>query len=287
MSGNLYAVGNIRSTSGMPSESATPGKYIMMSVASDTPRVWWNNDNGLWQVDASNGSMRWLWTNNVGGSVVPMSVTPGGSLSVTKNISGGGTLAMGGAAQLQYNKFGTGASPHAAMATSGDVYISQDLDVDGIAYLASGTAWIQEDIAEMINTKQSRENKLCGGNVNCLKNNTKDNLDYGDLVCIDPTDSRVIMKCTEENSRLAVGFISNTTALYMGNNGYPVALAGIVFAHVTNKSGNVNPGDLLVSASIPGYAMKNDNPRDGTVVGKAFDFCDKEECTIPVFVALS
>ena len=28
---------------------------------------------------------------------------------------------------------------------------------------------------------------------------------------------------------------------------------------LTNESGNVVPGDLLVSASKPGYAMKNNN----------------------------
>ena len=57
---------------------------------------------------------------------------------------------------------------------------------------------------------------------------------------------------------------------------------------LTNENGNIVPGDLLVSASKPGYAMKNNNPQDGTVVGKAFDFCDKEECeNVAVFVALS
>jgi len=47
------------------------------------------------------------------------------------------------------------------------------------------------------------------------------------------------------------------------------------------------PGDLLVSSSKPGYAMKSEAPIDGTVVGKAFDFCEKDECEIKVFVALS
>ena len=87
---------------------------------------------------------------------------------------------------------------------------------------------------------------------------------------------------------LAVGFISETFVLNVGSaEGYPIALSGLVPAHVTNENGNIVPGDLLVSSSKIGYAMKNDNPRDGTVVGKAFDFCDKEECKIPVFVALS
>ena len=43
-----------------------------------------------------------------------------------------------------------------------------------------------------------------------------------------------------------------------------------------------------MSSSKPGYAMKPEAPKDGTVVGKAFDFCDKKECEdVAVFVALS
>ena len=67
----------------------------------------------------------------------------------------------------------------------------------------------------------------------------------------------------------------------------------MIFSFLTNlqKSQDnyesINPGDLLVSSSKPGFAMKNNEPKDGTVVGKAFDFCDQEECTIPVLVALS
>ena len=80
------------------------------------------------------------------------------------------------------------------------------------------------------------------------------------------------------------GFVSIATGR---TKGYPISLAGLVPAHVTNENGNIMPGDLLVSSSKPGYAMKNDNPKDGTVVGKAFDFCDEKDCKIPVFVALS
>ena len=39
--------------------------------------------------------------------------------------------------------------------------------------------------------------------------------------------------------------------------------------------------------AVPKEEMKPEAPKDGTVVGKAFDFCDKKECKIPVFVALS
>ena len=191
---------------------------------------------------------------------------------------------------VAYNKFGSGTKGRADINASDDVYISGYVEVDGVAYLAGGTVWTQGDIAENIATRATRDNKICNNDVSCFKETTTDDLDYGDLVCIDPTGSKLIMKCNGANSRLAVGFISSTAVLNVEPgivNGYPISLAGIVNARVTNENGNVMPGDLLVSSSKPGYAMKNDNPRDGTVVGKAFDFCDKEECKIPVFVALS
>ncbi|MBS3072334.1 hypothetical protein J4477_00695 [Candidatus Pacearchaeota archaeon] len=191
---------------------------------------------------------------------------------------------------VPYNSFGVGTPSSGAgvISNQDDVFIKDDLEVDGTAYLAGGTAWTQGDIAENIETKASRENKLCNGDVSCYKENTNDDLDYGDLVCIDITESHTIIKCDKVNSTLAVGFVTNTSVLYVGpDTGYPISLAGIVWAHVTNEGGDIRPGDLLVSSSTPGYAMRNDNPKAGTIVAKAFDFCDKDECDIRVFVALS
>ena len=216
-----------------------------------------------------------------GGSCTPP--TTDGRLFVVNSINVGDTTPD----DVAYNKFGSSGAPHAAMNDTGDVYIAHDLHVENTAYYAS-TTWTIGDIAENIDTKSSRENNFCDGDVGCYKKNTNDKLDFGDLVCIDPLEAHTIMKCTDANSPLAVGFISESYRISVGPfDGYPISLAGIVNAHVTNENGNVMPGDLLVSASKPGYAMKNDNPQDGTVVGKAFDFCDKKECKIPVFVALS
>jgi hypothetical protein len=176
----------------------------------------------------------------------------------------------------------------------GDLWVRDELEVDGTAWLAGTDHWNQGDIAETMETKSSRENKLCEG-AKCKAEiveelNSEEGLSYGDLVCIDPVGDKLITKCTEANSQLVVGFITNTAVLTVDPgavNGYPIALAGIVNSKVSNTNGNIYPGDLLVSAERDGYAMKNNNPQDGTVVGKAFDFCDEEECNIPVFVALS
>src|SRR3989344_3667757 len=179
--------------------------------------------------------------------------TTQGRLLVAGNIIAGTTTNS-----YAYNRFGTGAGPSSGqVADANDVYISDDLEVDGDAYISgtggtAGAYWTVADIAENLHTIESRNNKdICKGNVGCLKNNTKDNLDYGDLVCIDQSVNRSIKKCDKSNSKLAVGFISETFVLNVGSaEGYPIALSGLV-------------------------------------VGKAYDFCDKKDCKIAVFVAVS
>ncbi len=52
----------------------------------------------------------------------------------------------------------------------------------------------------------------------------------------------------------------------------PLAIVGIVPTKVTDENGAIEPGDLLVSSSTPGHAMKAPaDPRPGTVLGKALD----------------
>jgi len=203
-----------------------------------------------------------------------------------------GAIAVGTPTTQTWNAFGDLTSKDdAAVADQDDVFISDDLEVNGQFFLTGGsTVIVNSDIAEVLLTKKGRDSVLCEADPNCIVEDYEAELDLGDLVCINSEIGRTIMRCTEANSQLVVGFVSNTSVMNMGNNleyGYPIAVAGVVFAKVTTVNGNINPGDLLVSADKDGYAMKNNNPRDGTVVGKAFDFCYEEECKILTFVALS
>lgn len=53
-------------------------------------------------------------------------------------------------------------------------------------------------------------------------------------------------------------------------SGIPVAITGIVPCKVSAENGAIQRGDLLVTSSIPGHAMRaGDNPPQGTVLGKA------------------
>ncbi len=58
-----------------------------------------------------------------------------------------------------------------------------------------------------------------------------------------------------------------------GSHDLAVAMAGMVYVHVCAESGDIRPGDLLVSSSRPGVAMRAADPGRafGAVIGKALE----------------
>ena len=83
----------------------------------------------------------------------------------------------------------------------------------------------------------------------------------------------------------------------MGNNfqeteidGVHLALAGRVPVKATTENGPIKVGDLLVSSSKPGYAMKGDKETiariQGVVLGKAMESLSEGEGEILVLVSL-
>lgn len=102
------------------------------------------------------------------------------------------------------------------------------------------------------------------------------NLEPGDV--LEVNDDGKYVKSSSENSKRVVGVYSDTFGHLLGGNGdgndekdfVPVGLAGRVNVKVV---GDIEPGDLLVSSSIPGVAMKkNAFSFSGTVIGKALEF---------------
>ena len=59
----------------------------------------------------------------------------------------------------------------------------------------------------------------------------------------------------------------------LGQDGYaPLAVMGVVPVKASAENGPIVPGDLLVTSSTPGHAMRADgNPPVGTVIGKALE----------------
>jgi hypothetical protein len=68
----------------------------------------------------------------------------------------------------------------------------------------------------------------------------------------------------------------------------PLAVVGIVPCKVTSENGPIYPGDLLVSSSIPGYAMKgtNTDKMENAVLGKAIGTLSSNVGVIEILVTV-
>jgi hypothetical protein len=64
-----------------------------------------------------------------------------------------------------------------------------------------------------------------------------------------------------------------------------LALVGIVPVKVTDEGGPIRPGDLLVSSSIPVYAMRWDGVGSPALIGKALEPMTDETGAILVLLS--
>ena len=110
----------------------------------------------------------------------------------------------------------------------------------------------------------------------------------GDVLEIDPDNPGHYRKARGPCSNLVAGVVSTNPGFVLGSplstddsrlateDSALLALIGIVPVKVTNEGGPIQPGDLLVTSSIPGHAMRWDpdasSPCD--LVGKALEPLD-------------
>lgn len=108
------------------------------------------------------------------------------------------------------------------------------------------------------------------------KSNDTDSVEPGDVISLLP-DGRY-GRCTERNSNLVVGVCSDSYGHLLGGEAelsaeenlkkyIPIGISGRVKVKCVTE--DVIPGDLLVSSEYAGYAMVNNFPAVGTVIGKA------------------
>jgi hypothetical protein len=87
-----------------------------------------------------------------------------------------------------------------------------------------------------------------------------------------------ITVCTEKGDRKVAGVVSTKPAFIMngdleGDNIIDLALQGRVPCKVI---GTVRKGDMLVTSAVPGYAIVDNDPKIGTVIGKAVENKDDD-----------
>jgi hypothetical protein len=123
----------------------------------------------------------------------------------------------------------------------------------------------------------------------------------GDVMVIDDAGNRSLAKSQEPYSTLVAGIVSTKPGMLASLHNsttsagqkaidaeVPLAVIGIVPCKVSAENGPIHAGDLLVTSSIAGYAMKGtDRPRMlGAVVGKAMQPMQSGKGVIEVLVTL-
>ncbi len=120
----------------------------------------------------------------------------------------------------------------------------------------------------------------------------------GDVIAIDTTGIRRFAKSAQPYSTLVAGIYSTKPGVLatkhmmddprLTSEEIPLAVVGIVPCKVTNENGEINAGDLLVSSSTGGYAMKGTDrsKMTGAVVGKALQAMHAKSGVIEVLVSL-
>lgn len=94
---------------------------------------------------------------------------------------------------------------------------------------------------------------------------TASDYEPGDVVVLSRTTTGAVEKCSRPTDSAIAGVYSVRPGLLgaekngetrVDANDIPVAIVGIVPTKVTSQNGPIEPGDLLVTSSKPGYAMK-------------------------------
>ncbi len=110
----------------------------------------------------------------------------------------------------------------------------------------------------------------------------------GDVMLISPDNDQMLVRSSKRFDSAIAGVISESPKLYLGAlpDRKPVALAGIVKCKVTAENGPIKRGDLLVTSSEPGYAMRVEpnEVKPGVIVGSALEPMEQGKAQIYILV---
>jgi len=125
----------------------------------------------------------------------------------------------------------------------------------------------------------------------------RDEYEPGDILVIDPAAEGNFLKSSTPYATTVTGIYStkpgvtgrrqHTSSEHMKEE-VPMAMTGIVPTKVSAENGPIKPGDLLVTSSKTGYAMKGTDRSQmlGAVIGKAIGHLDSGTGVIEAVVTL-
>jgi hypothetical protein len=124
---------------------------------------------------------------------------------------------------------------------------------------------------------------------------SKDWYEPGDVLVVSTAADRSFEKCTSSYATTVAGVYATNPGVVLHNTGVdgdlsnrvPLTVVGIVPTKVTTENGPIQRGDLLVTSSTEGHAMRAspDQLGFGMIVGKALEnFRGSQPGTIEVLV---
>ena len=261
--------------SGVPAGVGNPQLRLTETQAGDYARLQFDNGSttNFWHEagtvgatpDVSHFNTYYNGTGDIlsvegDGRVGINTTAPGGPLHVAGNgdifLRSTGNVAIGGAGV-----------PPEKLSVAGNVYITQ-------TYFCSQNAF---DIAENVRGAPAPRK-----------------LEPGDVVTIDRTQDEQVMLATTAYDAGVAGVVSTKPAVLLGVDqvdksvAVELVLGGRASTKVTMEGGPIRRGDLLVTSSKPGYAMRGDPKKitPGVVIGKAMGELKEGEGTIAALVNL-
>ncbi|NIG56973.1 collagen-like protein [Chitinophaga sp. Cy-1792] len=168
--------------------------------------------------------------------------------------------------------------------TSGDIAIFQSggfnvtrIDKTGKGFFDGGTQTGGADMAEAFDVSGSIKN-----------------YEPGDVLIIDVNKDRSVEKSNEAYSSLVAGVYATKPGMLMTeekidtdiSDKVPMGVVGVIPTKVCNEGGAIHRGDILVTSSRVGYAMKADldKLKPGQAIGKALEEMGGSEGKIRVLV---
>lgn len=212
----------------------------------------------------------------------------GGAVSGSQVNVGIGTATPSTYYSLDVESLGIGNSNGGILANAagGNVYLGMTngtkvfrVSNTGVVYADGGVQSSGADFAESVSVSGNRA--LYGP---------------GDLLVIERGGHRSLTQSHSPYSTLVAGIYSTKPGMLATPHSIdasldgevPLAIVGIVPCKVTAENGAIHEGDLLVTSSLPGYAMKGTDRRRmlGAVVGKALEPLPNGTGVIQVLVTL-
>jgi hypothetical protein len=190
----------------------------------------------------------------------------------------------------------TQAAPINGLIVSGNIGIgtttpSYNLDVNGKIHSSAGVVY-----QDATTQTTAWTGVLCGGDYAeaVVAAGEKKYYEPGDVLVVSSGDNDVEKSSEPYSTKVAgilatkPGVIGRRETLAKDANDLPMAMVGIVPTKVTTENGPVHKGDLLVTSSKAGYAMKGIDRTKmlGAVIGKAMDSLESGTGVIAVLVTL-